>query len=225
MLLLLLSVARCFCCHSLRFVTAEGCRYCMLPNCHIMLLLLFASDCLSLLRAAVETRFVYVCMHCLPLFLPLCTLEVRPRPLPLLMPSPCPTLQREQACHCHCLCYFCVTVGFAFAIAVLNASKVTSMPVQLLSLLFLPCMCCYTGWCLCCICCCCGICCAVNLCLHLSYAAPAATSVVLSAVIIVSGLALMYPAALVSTHVSGVLVQGLLLSCVHLLSMHYCCML
>ncbi len=111
MLLLLLSVARCFCCHSLRFVTAEGCRYCMLPNCHIMLLLLFASDCLSLLRAAVETRFVYVCMHCLPLFVPFCTLEVRPRPLPLLMPSPCPTLQREQACHCHCLCYFCVTVG------------------------------------------------------------------------------------------------------------------
>ncbi len=156
-----------------------------------MLLLLFASDCLSVLRAAVKRRFVYVCVHCLPMFLPLCTLEVRPRPSPLLMPSPCSTLQREQACHCRCLCVtFVSLLGFAFAIPVLNTSKVTSMPVQMLSLLFLPCMCCYTSWCLCCICCCCGISCAVNLCWHLSYAAPAATIVVLSAVIIASGLAL-----------------------------------
>ena len=225
MLLLLLSVATCCCCRLLLFVAAEGCCYCMLPNCHIMLLLLFASIFLSLLRAAVERRFVYVCMHWLPMSLPLCTLEVRPRPSLLLMPSPCLTLQGEEACLCHCLCItFVSLLGFAFAIAVLNASKVTSMPLQLHSLLVLPCMCCYTGWCLCCICCCYGICCAVNLCLNLSYAAPAATIVILSAGIIASGLALMYPAALVSTHVLGVLVQGLLLSCVQLLSMRCCCM-
>ena len=114
MLLLLLSVARCCCCHLLLFVAAEGCRYCMLPKCHIMLLLLFASNYLSLLWAAAERESVYVCIHCYSISLPLCTPENRPRPLPLLMPSPCPLLQREQACHCHCLC---VAAGFCLAIA------------------------------------------------------------------------------------------------------------
>ena len=56
------------------------------------------------------------------------------------------------------------------------------------------------------------------LCWHLSYAAPAATVVALSAVVIACGVALRYAAALVSTHVLGMLLQGLLLSCVQLLS-------
>jgi hypothetical protein len=125
------------------------------------------------------------------------------------------------------LCYFCAAAGVClchcFCVTVVNASKLTSMPVHLLSQLLLPCMCCdylislphmLLLWrMLCCqfvfdsVLCssCCYYCC-------------------LSAVTIASGFALMYPAALVSTHVLGVLVQGLLLSCVQLLSMCYCCM-
>ncbi len=55
------------------------------------------------------------------------------------------------------------------------------------------------------------------LCLHLSYAAPAATIVALSAVVIACGVALRYAAALVSTHVLGMLLQGILL---HVLLLH-----
>ncbi len=56
------------------------------------------------------------------------------------------------------------------------------------------------------------------LCLNLSCAASAATIVAFSAVDVACGDALMYTAALVGTHVLGVLLQGLLLSCVQLLS-------
>ena len=51
-----------------------------------------------------------------------------------------------------------------------------------------------------------------------SYAALADSVVGSSAVVIAGGVALMYTAALVSTHMSGVLLQVLLLSCVQLLS-------
>jgi len=56
------------------------------------------------------------------------------------------------------------------------------------------------------------------LCLSLSYAALAATVVAFSAVIFAFEVTFMYTAALVSMHVWGVLLQGLLLSCVQLLS-------
>ena len=56
------------------------------------------------------------------------------------------------------------------------------------------------------------------LCVHRSYAALAATIVAFSAVVIACGVALRYTAALVSMHVLGLLLQGLLLSCVQLLS-------
>jgi len=66
-----------------------------------------------------------------------------------------------------------------------------------------------------------GVCCAVKLVLESFLCSPAATIVAFSAVDIACGV--VYTAALVSSHVLGMLLQGLLLSCVQQLSAAAAC--